>query len=399
MLEMLLDQHGFALADALPLFASLLSVPLPDHYPPLALAPQRQREKTFDVLLALLARQAEKQPVLFITEDLHWLDPSTLEFLTLLVGKTATMRLFTLLTCRPTFRSEWPPHPHVTQLTLSRLSRPDTAMMLERVAGGKALPVEVREQLLTKTDDIPLFVEELTKMVMESGLVREVDGRFELEGPLPPLAIPATLHDSLVTRLDRLAAAKPVAQLGATIGREFSFDLLQAIAPVDDTVLQSALEQLVDAELLYQQGTLPRANYVFKHALIQQAAYQSLLKSTRQHYHQRIAKALLEIFAETVDTQPELLAHHYTEAGLVAHALPYWHRAGQRAIERSANLEAISHLKKGLEAIKALPPAPEHTQQELMLQLALGAPLLMTRGYPAPEVEHATPEPWTCPSK
>ena len=389
MLEMLLDQHGFALADALPLFASLLSVPLPDHYPPLALAPQRQREKTFDVLLALLARQAEKQPVLFITEDLHWLDPSTLEFLTLLVGKTATMRLFTLLTCRPTFRSEWPPHPHVTQLTLSRLSRPDTAMMLERVAGGKALPVEVREQLLTKTDGIPLFVEELTKMVMESGLVREVDGRFELEGPLPPLAIPATLHDSLVTRLDRLAAAKPVAQLGATIGREFSFDLLQAIAPVDDTVLQSALEQLVDAELLYQQGTLPRANYVFKHALIQQAAYQSLLKSTRQHYHQRIAKALLEIFAETVDTQPELLAHHYTEAGLVAHALPYWHRAGQRAIERSANLEAISHLKKGLEAIKALPPAPEHTQQELMLQLALGAPLLMTRGYPAPEVEHA----------
>jgi predicted ATPase len=259
--------------------------------------------------------------------------------------------------------------------------------MIEQVAGSKALPIEVREQLLSRTDGVPLFVEELTKMILESELLREVDDRYELTGPLPPLAIPATLHDSLVTRLDRWPTAKPVAQLGATIGRQFSFELIQAVSLADDATLRQALGQLVEAELLHQRGLLPSATYVFKHALIQEAAYQSLLRSTRQHYHQRIAQVLVERFPETIETQPELLAHHYTEAGLAAQAVPYWQRAGQRAIERSANLEAISHLSRGLDALKTLPTAPEHVQQELMLQLALGAPLLMIKGYPAPEVE------------
>ena len=387
-LEVLLAQYGYALPEAVPLFASLLTLPLPEHYQALALAPQRQKAKTLEALLAWRWHGPEQGPLLFIVQDLHWLDPSTLEFLDLLVDRAARLRVFALLTCRPTFRPRWAPGAHLTDLTLDRLPRPQAALMIERVAGGKALPIEVREQLLTRTDGVPLFIEELTKMILESGFLREMDDRYELKGPLPPLAIPDTLHDSLVTRLDRWPAAKPVAQLGATIGRQFSFELLQAVSPPDGAALERALGQLVEAELLYQRGGPPTSTYAFKHALIQEAAYQSLLRSTRQQYHQRIAQALVERFPETVATQPELLAHHYTEAGLAAQALPYWQRAGQRAVERSANLEAISHLSKGLDLLKALPEAPERTQQELMLQLALGAPLLMIKGYPAPEVEH-----------
>ena len=259
--------------------------------------------------------------------------------------------------------------------------------MIERVAGSKALPIEVREQLLSRADGVPLFIEELTKMILESGFLREAEDRYELTGPLPPLAIPATLHDSLVTRLDRWPAAKPVAQLGATLGRQFSFELLRAVSPADGAELEQALGQLVEAELLYQRGLIPAATFAFKHALIQEAAYQSLLRSTRQQYHQRIAQALVERFPETVETQPELMAHHYTEAGLAAQAVPYWQRAGQRAIERSANLEAISHLSRGLEVLRSLPGTPERNQHELMVNLALGAPLVMIKGYPAPEVE------------
>ena len=203
--------------------------------------------------------------------------------------------------------------------------------MIGRITGGKALPPEVVEQIVAKTDGVPLFVEELTKMVLESGLLREGEDRYELTGPLPPLAIPATLHDSLMARLDRLATVKDVAQLGATIGRTFAYELLQAVSPLDEATLQHGLRQLVEAELVYQRGVPPQATYTFKHALIQDAAYQSLLRSTRQQYHQRIAQVLAERFPETTETQPELLAHHYTEAGLIAQAVAYWQQAGQRA--------------------------------------------------------------------
>jgi len=388
-LEAMLEEHGLALAEAVPLLASLLSLPLPERYPLLPMEPPEQKQRTLETLLAWQLRATEQRPVVLIVEDLHWLDPSTLEFLTVLVDRAATLRLFMLLTYRSTFRPSWGPRTHLTSLLLGRLPRQQAALMIERVTGSKALPVEVREHLLATTDGVPLFIEELTKAILESELLRRVDDRYELTGPLPTLAIPATLHDSLITRLDRLPAAKPIAQLGATIGRQFSFELLHAVSPVDDATLQQALGQLVDAELLYQRGLPPSTTYMFKHSLIQQAAYQSLLKTTRQQYHQRIAQVLVERFAEIVETQPELLAHHYTEAGLAAQAVPYWQRAGQRAIERSANLEAISHLTRGLEALKALPDTPEHAQQELMLQLAVGAPLLMIKGYPAPEVEHA----------
>ncbi|MGH8064302.1 MAG: AAA family ATPase [Candidatus Entotheonellia bacterium] len=388
-LEGAVQRYGLSLPDVVPLFATLLALPLPDHYPPLALAPQGQKQKTLEALLVWLRRETDQQPVLFIVEDLHWLDPSTLEFLSLLIDQTATMRLFSLFTYRPIFRPPWAPQAHVTHLNLNRLTRHQAALMIDQVVGGKALPAEVHQQLVTKTDGVPLFVEELTKMVLESGLLREAGERYELTGPLPPLAIPATLQDSLMARLDRLTTGKLVAQLGATIGRQFPYELLQAVAPMDEATLQQALGRLVEAELLYQRGLPPGGVYVFRHALIQETAYQSLLRSMRQQYHQQIAQALVARFPETVDTQPELLAHHYTEAGLAAQAVPYWQRAGQRAIERSANIEAISHLTKGLEVLKTLPDTPQRTQQELTLQLALGAPLVMIKGYEAPEAEQA----------
>jgi len=227
--------------------------------------------------------------------------------------------------------------------------------VIRQVAHGKVLPPEVVEQIVAKTDGVPLFVEELTKMVLESGLLQEQDERYALTGPLHPLAIPATLHDSLMARLDRLAAVKALAQLGATLGREFSYALLRAVAPWEEEIVHQGLHQLVAAEFLYQRGVPPQATYTFKHALIQDVAYQSLLRSTRQQHHQRIAQALETQFPETVATQPELVAQHYTAAGCAEQAVVYWQRAGQQASERSANLEAISHLTTGIALLKSLP--------------------------------------------
>ncbi|MBI3800089.1 MAG: AAA family ATPase [Deltaproteobacteria bacterium] len=381
------SQEGPLRAEAVALLASLLSLPLPAHYPPLTLTPQRQKQKTLEVLLAWLLKEAERQPVLVVVEDVHWVDPSTLEFLSLLIDRVPTTRVLLLLTFRPDFSPPWAMLSHLTHLTPSRLASRQIEVMVEKVTGGRPLPAEVIQQLITKTDGVPLFVEELTKMVVESGLLREVEGHYELTGPLQPLAIPSTLHDSLIARLDRLATVKDVAQLGASLGREFSYELLQAVSLVDERTLQQALIKLVEAEVLYQRGLPPHARYLFKHALIQDAAYQSLLKSTRQHYHQQIAKVLEARFPETTETQPELLAHHYTEAGLSAQAIPYWQSAGQKASQRSALVEAIAHLTKGLELLKALPDTPEHTQQELDLQITLGPALTSTKGWAAPEVE------------
>jgi predicted ATPase len=243
-------------------------------------------------------------------------------------------------------------------------------------------------QIVTRTDGVPLFVEELTKTVLESGLLRETEEHYALTGPLPPLAIPATLHDSLMARLDRLAPVKAVAQLGAVLGRTFSYEVLQAVAPLDEASLQQALARLVDAELLYQRGVPPQATYLFKHALIQEAAYQSLLKSTRQQFHQRIAQVLETRFPALVATQPELVAQHYTAAGCHEQAVLYWQRAGQQASERSANVEAISHFTTGIELLKTLPETSERTQHALTMHIALGGALQMAKGLAAPEVEH-----------
>ena len=308
-------------------------------------------------------------------EDLHWVDPSTVELLSLLIDQCAQRRLCLILTARPEFYPPWAMVAHLTTLTLRRFAPAEVARLVTHVVGNKTLPQAVLQEVVRKTDGVPLFVEELTKMVLESGLLEEQENRYALHGPLPPLAIPATLHDALLARLDRLAAAKIVAQLGATIGRTFAYDLLQAVAPLDAATLDGALAQLVEAEVVTQRGLLPQATYTFKHALIQDAAYESLLRSTRQQYHQRIAQVMAERFSETAETQPEVLAQHYTAAGLHAQALSYWQWAGQRALERSAHREAVGSFEQALSALLHLPEQYDTREQAIDLRLALRSAL------------------------
>ena len=386
-LEAMLVSLGQPLVEAVPLLAALLSLPLPASYPPLTLTPHQQRQHTLAMLLAWLHAEAQRQPVLCVVEDLHWVDPSTLELLSRLMDPCAQMRLCLVLTCRPEFHPPWAMVAHLTALTLRRFAPAEVERLATHVAGEKALPRAVLQEVVDKTDGVPLFVEELTKTVLASGLLHEQADHYALPGLLPPLAIPATLQDALMARLDQLATAKAVAQLGATLGREFPYALLRAVAPVDEVELGRGLVQLVQAEVLYQRGALPQATYLFKHALLQETAYQSLLKSTRQHYHQRIAQTLAAQFPETTAMQPELLAHHYTEAGLQAQGLPYWYAAGQRAMGRSAYAEARQHLTTGLEVLATMPETLARHQHELDLLTALNVVLSVTTGPTAPAQE------------
>jgi class 3 adenylate cyclase/predicted ATPase len=386
-LEAVLSRSSDRLDEVVPLFAALLGVPTNERYPALMLTPEVQKRRTLQALVGQLAGLAAEQPVLALYEDVHWIDPSTLELLGLVVERVQRLRVLALITFRPDFPPPWTGQAHVTTLTMSRLGRRQGADLVARVTGDKPLPAEIVEQIVARTDGVPLFVEELTKTVLESDLLADAGDRYELSGPLPPLAIPTTLHDSLMARLDRLAPVKEVAQIGAVIGREFSHELLAAVAPMSANLLGDALEQLVNSELVFRRGTAPEATYSFKHALVQDAAYQSLLKSKRQQLHARIAEVLEGGSPDVGETGPEVLAHHLTEAGLVERATPYWRRAGELAAGRSANVEAIAHLSKGLELIETLPDAPEQLDEELTLQLAIGGPLIATKGYAAPEVE------------
>jgi class 3 adenylate cyclase/predicted ATPase len=378
----------YDMQESLPLFTALLSLPTPSQYPPLTFTPQKQKERTLQALLQLLVAQAERQATVSVWEDLHWADPSSLEFLTLLLEQIPTTKLLLVLTFRPEFTPPWKPRSHISQLVLNRLGKKQVEAMIEKVAERKGLSAEVIEQIRLKTDGVPLFVEELTKSVVESvGSIGSI-GSIESPHHMPrQLAIPATLQEALLARLDRLSTARQVAQLGATLGREFSYELLHAVTPLSETNLQTALTKLVEAEILYQRGVEEQARYFFKHALIQDTAYQSLLKSTRQQYHQQIAQVLAERFPDAKANQPEVLAHHYTEAGLIEQAIPYWQQAGQQAAQRSANTEAIKHLTKGLELLRFLSDTPKRARQELTLQLALGVALQATKGFTAPEVE------------
>jgi class 3 adenylate cyclase/tetratricopeptide (TPR) repeat protein len=384
-----LRPYRFPQTETLALFAHLLSLPAPPDSPPLTLSPQRQKQKTQEALVAWFLEEAEQRAVYAVWEDLHWADSSTLEVLSLLLDQLPTARILAVLTYRPEFSPPWPVRSHMTQFTLGRLGQSQMEAMVTTVTRGKLLPPELMAEVARKTDGIPLFVEEFTKMVVESDWLHETDGQYALTGPLPSLSIPSTLQDSLMARLDRQATAKAVAQLGATIGREFSYALLAAISPLGEETLSEGLHQLVEAELVYQRGLPPDAHYQFKHALIQDTAYQSLLKSTRQQYHQQIARVLEQQFTEVVETQPELLAQHYTEAGLTAQALGYWQQAGQRASDRSAHQEALSHVTTGLTLLQTLPETLARQQQELALQLALGTAMTIVRGFAAPEVEAA----------
>jgi DNA-binding winged helix-turn-helix (wHTH) protein/tetratricopeptide (TPR) repeat protein/class 3 adenylate cyclase/tRNA A37 threonylcarbamoyladenosine biosynthesis protein TsaE len=370
-LERLLERSCVSLEEGVPLVAALLALPLPERYPPLQLTPQRQKQKTLELVLAWWLKEAERQPVCVIMEDLHWADASTLELLNLLIEQVPTAHMFLLLLCRPDFHPPWGFHSYLTQIALGRLSRRQVEIMVERITVGKALPTDLLQELVVKTDGVPLFVEELTKMVLESGLVKEREGQYVLVDPLLPLAIPDTLHDSLMARLDRLGPAKQVVQLGATLGREFSYDVLQAVSPLDEITLQHGLSQLVEAELLYHRGLPPQARYLFKHALIQEVAYHSMLHSTRRHHHRRIAQVLEARFPETCELHPELAAHHALRGEIWEKAVAYFRRAGTKAFSSSANREAIVCFEQALMALHHLSENRARTEQAIDLRFDL----------------------------
>ncbi|ETX07658.1 MAG: hypothetical protein ETSY2_09970, partial [Candidatus Entotheonella gemina] len=385
-LKTALSQLTLPLEKSLPLMASLLGLPLDDvGYPPLTQSPQRQREQTLEVILEITLELTSQQPVFLLVEDLHWADPSTLELLDLLVEQVPASQLCLVCSCRPSYSATWGNRSYCFEINLGRLSQRHVETMVVGITRGKQLPADVLGQVDEKTDGVPLFVEELTKMLLDTELLRDAGDQYDLVAPLPDVTIPATLYDSLMARLDRLDTAKSVAQLGATLGRQFSYELLREVSPWDEGVLQQGLRQLIDAELVFQRGLSVQATYMFKHSLVQEISYRSLVRDTRQHYHQRTAEVLVEQFPALVEAQPERLAYHFTEAGLPEQALPHWCQAGLRAFERSAYIEASRHLAMGLELLATLPDTPERAHQELMLQSVLGPVLIGTKGWAASE--------------
>jgi len=388
-LEAVLAQGTNDLRETVPLLADLLSIPIGDRYPLLNLTPQKRKERTLHAQVAQVEGLSARQPVLMVWEDVHWSDPTTRESLDLLIDRVPALRVMVIITFRPEFAPPWLGRPQVTLLSLNRLPPRLRAEMIMGVTGGKALPRDIANQIIDRTDGVPLFIEELTKSVVESGLVTEVGDLYTMRGAALPLAIPTTLHASLLARLDRLAPTREVAQIGAALGRSFSHELISAVAGMPEQQLDDALQQLVRAELVFQRGAPPDAEYTFKHALVQDAAYGTLLRARRQELHGRIATALEERFPETVDQQPELLAHHCAQAGRIDKATGYWGRAGRQSLSRSAMVEAVAQVRKGLDFLARLPEDPDRWQQELDLQRVLGAALLASKGNAAPETGQA----------
>jgi len=379
-LEALLVRSGADKDHVVAPLANLLSLPPNDRSRLPELSPQKLKEMTLAALSAQLDGLAAQQPVFIIFEDVHWADPTSLELLTGTLEQVQRLPVLLLITARPEFTPPWPGHAHVTTVPLTRLSRHEGAALIERVTAGKTLPEEVMDQILARTDGVPLFVEELTKAVLETGLLQERDGHYVLSGPLPSMAIPTTLNASLMARLDRLAPVREVAQIGAVVGREFSYELLSTVAGLPKERLEEALAQLVRSELVFCRGQVPHAVYTFKHALVRDAAYSGLLKSRCAGLHATIADAFEQRFPEIVEAQPETLAHHLTEAGLIEKAAGYWLQASKKAAMRSANLEAIAHAQRGIEALRHLPDGARKDRLELDFQLALGPCLIATQG-------------------
>ena len=372
-------------SDIAPLFAALLSLPSGDRYPPLGLSAGQRRLRTMRALVDHLAGLACQKPILLLFEDVHWADASTLEALGLLVERAPELPLLALITHRPEFKPPWTSEPWISMLALSRLEQRDRIALIEHVAGGKALPHNVVDQIANRTDGVPLFIEELAKSILESGLLRDEGDRYVLEGALPRLAIPTTLQDSLMAQLDRLVAVRLVAQIGAAIGREFHYVLMRAVSSLSENELQTALSRLVVSGLVFQSGTPPDAVYSFKHALVRDAVHDSLLRSARQQLHAHIAEALEIHSPELVESQPEILAQHYTEAGLIEKSVACWAKAGLRSAARTAMAEAAAQLQAGLDQLALLPANPERQLEELKLRSSLGAALFAMKGHAAPE--------------
>ncbi|HZM28100.1 MAG TPA: tetratricopeptide repeat protein, partial [Gemmatimonadales bacterium] len=370
-LEALLAPFCESLSQDVPLFALLLSIPGGERYLLPSVTPQLIKERTMRALLTRLKHVAARQPVLMVFEDLHWIDPTSLELLSLVIDQMKGQRVLLLATARPEFTPPWPSHRHISSVALSRLDRSEVGAVAAGITGGKTLPNDILDQIFARTDGVPLFIEELTTSLLETGLLRETANHYVLEGPLPLLAIPSTLHASLLARLDRLGMVKDVVQMGAAIGREFRYELLAAVASLTRADLDAALERLTASGLISRRGTPPHATYTFKHALVQDAAYQSLVRSTRQQYHLRIADALEQQFPERAQSEPEVAAYHCAEAGMNNRAVRYLRQAGLRAMARAANREATTHLEQALGALRRLPETRETTELTIDIRVDL----------------------------
>jgi predicted ATPase/class 3 adenylate cyclase len=387
-LDALLAQTSTSIEHAA-LFAEMLAVPNDGRYPSLdALTPEQRRQKTLEALTSQMATLSQRNPVLMIFEDAHWADATTLEVFSRCVDQIAALRVLLIVTYRPEFEPPWIGRPHVTALTLNRLDQREVGAIIDRVVGNKLLPANIRQDIIERSDGIPLFIEEMTKAVLETESQSAAEQTIAAI-PTATRAVPASLHASLMARLDRLGSAKEVAQIGAAIGREFSHALLAAVARKQDAELQSALDRLTESGLLFRQGLPPHARYLFKHALVQDAAYGTLLREPRRALHARIAETVEGEFSDIAEREPELLAHHCTEAGLIEKAALLWGKAGQRSVERSALVEAEAQLTRALDQIATLPATPARRREEIKLQVALITPLLYVKGYAAPETKAA----------
>ena len=384
-LDVLLAQSFTPRQDAA-LFAEMLSLPNDGRYPTLELTPQQRRHKTLEALTAQLETLSHTNPVLMIFEDVHWIDPTSLEALGRTVDRVTALGVLLIITYRPEFEPPWVGRPDVTALTLNRLGQREIGDLIDRVTGNKPLPASIRQDIIERTDGIPLFVEEMTKAVLEAGS-ESASEHTAAAVPSPTLAVPASLHASLMARLDRLGSAKEVAQIGAVIGREFPHALIAAVARKGEPELRSALDRLIEAGLLFRQGVAPHATYLFKHALVRDVAYGSLLRDQRQQLHSRIADMLAEHFPTMVEAEPEVLAHHYREAGMADAASTYFERAADRAAARSAYIEAAAHFRAAIQEADHLSQKDERTRRALTLLLKLGPAIAVTIGEWRPEVE------------
>jgi predicted ATPase len=382
---MIVGQYG-RLREDVRFIAAMLSIPCEKRYGAVAMTPQKFKDETLRALVDTTEAIARRQPTATVFEDIHWADPTTLEVIDLLIHRIRNVPLLIVLTHRPEFASRWSHYGHVAALTLTKLARLQSSAIVSRLAGGKALPADLLEQILGKTDGVPLFVEELTKSILESEDLRDAGDRWEYAGPARTLAIPITLRDSLMARLDRFAPVKEIAQIGAAIGREFSYELIAYVASHSRPELDRALAQLAESGLAFQQGTPPDAVYTFKHALVQDAAYDSLLRGRRQELHGKIARVLEERWPHTEAIEPERLAHHYTAAKQPEKAIPLWQKAGSLALGHMALAEGIAHLNNCLELVVALPPSAERDSSELDLRILLGTAWAAVKGWPAQEV-------------
>jgi predicted ATPase len=366
------------------LLAELLSIPNDGRYPALELTSQQRRQRTLEALVLQAVALSREKPLLMIFEDAHWTDPTSIELWGRVVDRIPSLRALLIVTFRPEFEPPWIGRPYVTALTINRLAQRDVHSVIDGVVGNRFIPASIRQDIIERTDGIPLFVEEMTKAVLEAEHEGAAVQAISMV-PSPVLAVPASLHASLMARLDRLGPAKEVAQAGAAIGREFSHALLAAVARKSEVELELALGHLTKAGLLSGQGMPPNATYLFKHALVQDAAYGTLLREPRRALHARIAETLEFQFTELAESRPELLARHCTEAGLIEKAAGLWGKAGQRSLARSALVEAAEQLTRALAQIATLPATPALRREEIKLQVALINSLFHVKGYAAPE--------------